>query len=73
MSKDPTRTCRYGHGALERVDGWFAMAELAMERRTDQASQLSVVVVNGPTGRHLVLQAWKCPMCGYLELQDVEL
>lgn len=73
MTTEPTRDCRYQHGPLVRVDGWFSLPEQDVRRVINPATKLSVVMVGGPTGRALVLQAWRCPVCGYLELQDVEL
>lgn len=66
------RTCRYGHGALESFASWFALTGVnAPSSRGRPANALQQMA--SPTGSLLALRVWRCPTCGYVELQDKDL
>jgi rubrerythrin len=63
------RTCRYEHGQLELLMGWYALQGV-QDYPAPGAGLLSQTKVFKPTGRFLALRVWRCPECGYTELVD---
>jgi hypothetical protein len=59
------RTCRYGHGLLQKA---------GMDEGDNTAFVLQSVDVSGtPTLRNkgMLLQAWECSVCGYVEMSEL--
>lgn len=60
-----TRTCRYGHGLLDKATRSWALVNHLRPGETDplgfQAGEL-----------HYRCSVWVCPACGYMELSDSE-
>lgn len=66
--KQMGRTCRYEHGALELLMGWFALQGV----QPYGGGLLSQGKEFRPTGQVVALHVWRCPVCGYVELVDDE-
>lgn len=68
------RECHHaGHGDLELLLGWWALQGM-----TPLPGEPSTTVLSSkprrfkPDGRILALKAWRCAVCGYIELVDTE-
>jgi hypothetical protein len=63
-----TRTCRYEHGRLELLTGWFALQGVQPYGGglLNQSKEFRL------TGQVAALHVWRCPVCGYVELVDDE-
>lgn len=64
------RTCRYEHGALELLHGWFSLVGVDRGPPASPVGLLGLFTPPKATGQMLVLQVWRCPECGYVELID---
>jgi hypothetical protein len=62
-------TCRYGHGALQKLPGSFMLEGVTARRVHDGLLALGQLATK-PTGATLTINAYWCPECGYTELQE---
>lgn len=72
LAQSLSRTCRYGHGALESFASWFALTGVNASANSTRAPN-ALAQMARPTGSMLALRVWRCPVCGYVELQDKDL
>ena len=61
-----TPSCRYGHGDLAQDDGVFALVGVTVAK-----PEPGVISANH-NDRVFVLKAFRCTVCGYIELFDHE-
>jgi hypothetical protein len=67
------RTCRYSHGPLQMVDGWFSLTGAnPRELGPGETVPPGEPPFNQDPWRIFVLRVWRCPVCGYAELADEE-
>lgn len=64
------RTCRYGHGALELLAGWFSLAGVNLSEGNALEAIAGKRRIASPNEQLLALRVWRCPECGYVELVD---
>ena len=63
------RTCRYAHGALTLLSGWYALQGVRPRPMLDNPLAVKRKVFD-VTGQLVALHVWRCPVCGYSELVD---
>lgn len=66
------KTCPYGHGRMQAVDGWWALTGVHVR----QANALATLFAPGASitanNQALALEVWRCPSCGNVQLFDPE-
>lgn len=67
------RTCRYGHGPLDLVDGWFSLGGARVAAGLAGLATQPVDMFGVDPSRLFALRVWRCPACGYVELIDEDL
>ncbi len=70
MTASPARTCRYDHGVLELLHGRFSLVGVDRGPPGSATGLIGQFMPPKATGQLLVLHAWRCPICGYVELVD---
>lgn len=65
----PERTCRYGHGALSREEGYFTATgvDLIVSTKATRDERMYTPINNG---LRYTFEIWRCQRCGYLETID---
>ena len=66
------RTCRYGHGNLQMVDGWFSLTGAKAGAALPGKVLPQEALFNADPWRIFALRVWRCDTCGYVELADEE-
>ena len=70
----PLQDCPYGHGSMIAIDGLWALTGVnppqAQPRNPLETLFATAAPRFTPNNRALVLQAWRCPTCGAVQLFD---
>lgn len=63
--------CPFGHGLMESLEGWWALTGMDVTRATpSRLGDDPAIPEVTRNQRAYVLKAWRCPVCGNVQLFD---
>ncbi|SHN18776.1 hypothetical protein SAMN02787076_03920 [Rhizobacter sp. OV335] len=62
------RTCRYGHGQLESIEGTWSFQ--GVEWKPIRSGDEVVGTWPDANGNGFTVHLWRCPVCRYVEMID---